>query len=53
MLYLREDVPSEIRVFSDHVGHVNGDEVCKSLNLMDDCVRVRPLGSVIQGWKAI
>lgn len=53
MLYLGKDVPSEMSIFSDHVGHTNGDEVRKSLNLMDDCVRVWHLGSVIQGWRAI
>ena len=53
MLYLGEDVPSEMSVFSDHMGHTNGDEVRKSLNLMDDCVCVWHLGSVIQGWRAI
>ena len=27
VLYLGEDVPSEMSVFSDHVGQANGDEV--------------------------
>ena len=40
-------------VFSDHVRHTQWGKVRKSLNLMDDCVRVWHLGSVIQGWRAI
>lgn len=51
--HLGDDVASEVGVFYDRVGHAEGDEVPESLHLVDDCISVWHVGSVIKCWRAM
>lgn len=51
--HLRDDTPSEISIFGDHVGNTKREEVQKSLDFMENCVSVWHFGSVNEGWRAM
>lgn len=51
--YLGDEVPVEVNVFSDNMGHTHREEVQESLNLMNGCISVWHSGLVIKGWRAM